>query len=102
MKVLVRFVDEEHWYRWTWSVDRRAMWEAIPEQQRDAVRARAYEALESCRFGDGRIGFDQEAGSRSGGARDRRQLGGTVTEDRVGRLHDRAAPPSSWRHRVCR
>ena len=60
LTVPVRFVDEEHWYRWTWSVDRRAMWEAIPEQQRDAVRARAYEALESCRFGDGRIGFDQE------------------------------------------
>ena len=60
MNVPVRFVDDEHWYRWTWSVDRRAMWEAIPEQQRDAVRARAYEALGGCRFGDGRIGFDQE------------------------------------------
>lgn len=57
--VSVRFTDHEHWYRWSWSVGQRAMWEAIPEADRPQVQAQAYEALDGCRDADGRIGFDQ-------------------------------------------
>ncbi len=58
--VRVRFDDEDHWHAWTWSVGQRAMWEAVPEDQREAVRAEAYRRLQRCRDADGRIGFDQD------------------------------------------
>ena len=57
--VSARFDDEEHWHRWTWSVGHRAMWEAIPEEQRPAALAEAYAVLDGCRDAEGRIGFDQ-------------------------------------------
>ena len=56
----VRFVDEEHWHTWTWSVGQRAFWEFVPPDERGAVRAEAYRRLQSCRDEDGRIGFDQD------------------------------------------
>ncbi len=59
MTVPVRFEDEEHWRRWTWSVGQRRMWEAIPPGERDMVRAAAYARLDHCRDAEGRIGFDQ-------------------------------------------
>jgi hypothetical protein len=55
----VRFDDEDHWYRWSWSVGQRQRWEAVPVQRRAALRAAAYERLDGCRDADGRIGFDQ-------------------------------------------
>ena len=58
--VSVRFTDHDHWYRWSWSVGQRAMWEAIPEQKRPEVKALAYEQLETCRDESGQIGFDQQ------------------------------------------
>jgi SAM-dependent methyltransferase len=60
LTVPVRFADEEHWHTWTWSVGQRAMWEAVLEEQRAAVRAQAFERLQDNRDGDGRIGFDQQ------------------------------------------
>jgi SAM-dependent methyltransferase len=56
----VRFADKDQWYDWSRSVGLRAVWEGIPEDQRDSVRAQAYEALEQTRDADGRIGFDQD------------------------------------------
>jgi len=57
--VAVRFADADHWYRWSWSVGQRAMWEAVPAGERPGVQAEAYRRLERCRDDDGRIGFDQ-------------------------------------------
>lgn len=56
----VRFADVEHWYRWTWSVAQRAMWEAVPDAQRATVRAAAFERVDACRDAAGRIGFEQQ------------------------------------------
>ena len=59
-RMRVRFADKDQWHDWSWSVGLRAVWEAIPTDERDAVRARAYDALEQTRDTDGRIGFDQD------------------------------------------
>lgn len=59
MTVQTRFEDEDQWYRWTWSVGQRRMWEAVPEDEREQVRAAASERLDATRDADGRIGFDQ-------------------------------------------
>lgn len=55
----VRFVDEDQWYEWSWSVGQRGMWERVPAEERPQVRRQAYEKLQQCRDADGRIGFDQ-------------------------------------------
>lgn len=59
MDLDVRFDDEEHWLRWSWSVGQRAMWEFVPEADRLAVRREAFERLDDCRDESGRIGFGQ-------------------------------------------
>lgn len=56
----VRFSDKDHWYEWSRSVGLRAVWEAIPDDQRDDIRAQAYDALDHTRDADGRMGFDQD------------------------------------------
>jgi ubiquinone/menaquinone biosynthesis C-methylase UbiE len=56
----VRFEDPEHWYRWSYSVGQRRMWDSIPEDQRDEVRAEAFRRLDKVRDEHGRIGFDQQ------------------------------------------
>ena len=56
----VRFTDKDQWYDWSRSVGLRAIWESIPDGQRDNIRAQAYEALEQTRDADGRMGFDQD------------------------------------------
>jgi len=55
----VRFGDEHHWHRWSLSTGQRAFWEMVPAHRRDEVREEAFRRLQSCRDGDGRIGFDQ-------------------------------------------
>lgn len=55
----VRFRDADHWEAWTWSTGQRRMWEAVPLEERDAVRAQAADRLEVCRDEEGRIGFEQ-------------------------------------------
>jgi SAM-dependent methyltransferase len=57
--VPVRFDDEEHWYRWSWSTGQRAAWENVPAGDRPALRAEAGQLLRGCRRSDGRLGFDQ-------------------------------------------
>jgi SAM-dependent methyltransferase len=61
MTVPVRFDDEDHWYRWTWSTGRRGWWEAVPPGDRETLRSAAHQALDRCRDAEGRIGFDQVA-----------------------------------------
>lgn len=55
----VRFDDEEHWHRWSWSVGQRGMWEFVPEGERSAVRAQAFQRLQGTRDEAGRVGFRQ-------------------------------------------
>ena len=55
----VRFTDADQWYQWSWSTGQRRMWELVPEGERDAVRARASELLESTKDETGSPGFDQ-------------------------------------------
>jgi ubiquinone/menaquinone biosynthesis C-methylase UbiE len=59
-KYEVRFTDKDQWYEWSRSVGLRAIWEAIPDDQREDIRAQAYDALEQTRDADGRMGFDQD------------------------------------------
>lgn len=58
-EVSVTFSDTDQWHDWSWSHGQRAMWEAVPKEARDAVRAEAYELLEGCREPDGRISLAQ-------------------------------------------
>jgi ubiquinone/menaquinone biosynthesis C-methylase UbiE len=60
--VAVRFTDHEHWLRWTMSHGQSLMWDLVPPGERDAVRERAFAALEATRDvnPDGRIGFEQQ------------------------------------------
>jgi ubiquinone/menaquinone biosynthesis C-methylase UbiE len=60
VRLPVRFVDKDQWHDWSWSVGLRAVWEAMPADVREQVRARAYDALEQTRDADGRMGFDQD------------------------------------------
>lgn len=55
-----RFDDADHWYRWSMSVGQRQFWKAIPPEQLGTVRTEVFAAVERCRDGDGRIGFDQQ------------------------------------------
>ena len=53
------FNDAEHWLTWSWSHGQRAMWEAVPDADRAAVRAGATELLESIAAADGEIRLTQ-------------------------------------------
>ena len=44
--VRAEFADPQQWLDFSWSHGQRALWEAVPGQERDAVRARAVEVLE--------------------------------------------------------
>lgn len=54
--VRASFASPEQWLDFSWSHGQRAMWEAVPEQERDDVRQRALTLLES--FGD--LSFSQD------------------------------------------
>ena len=58
--VPVRFDGPDDWYRWTMSHGQRQMWDAVPADEIDAVRARGAAALEAGRRPDGSLGFDQQ------------------------------------------
>jgi ubiquinone/menaquinone biosynthesis C-methylase UbiE len=49
------FADQDDWWAWTWSHGARGMWEQIPCDRLEEVRALAYEAIESIRDNDGAI-----------------------------------------------
>jgi SAM-dependent methyltransferase len=55
----VRFADKDQWHAWSRSVGLRAVWESIPADRMEEVKAQAYEALDRTRDADGRMGFDQ-------------------------------------------
>ena len=58
-ELAVRFESKEHWHEWSWSQGTRGMWELVPASQRPAVLEQVFDALESCRDEQGRIGYDQ-------------------------------------------
>ena len=57
--VAARFADHDQWYRWSWSVGQRAMWEAVPEERRPEVKALAYQRLDANLAEQGWMGFEQ-------------------------------------------
>jgi ubiquinone/menaquinone biosynthesis C-methylase UbiE len=59
LAVTPRFDSCEHWYRWSMSVGQRRFWQSVPAEQLDAVKAEIFAAVDRCRDGSGRIGFDQ-------------------------------------------
>jgi hypothetical protein len=56
----IDFGNPDTWYRWSMSVGQRAMWEAVPDGERETVRAAAYSMLERMAQETGRIGFEQD------------------------------------------
>jgi len=55
----VRFADAEQWHAFTWSVGQRAMWLAVPEEQRADVRVEAERRIASYADPDGSVTFTQ-------------------------------------------
>ena len=55
----VRFVDADQWHAFTWSTGQRAMWMAVPEDERPAVRAAAEQVLAGLADTDGSITVEQ-------------------------------------------
>jgi ubiquinone/menaquinone biosynthesis C-methylase UbiE len=58
--VEVTFADAGEWYTFSRSHGQRAMWDATPAADHDAVRATAAERLEQARGADGRIHLTQQ------------------------------------------
>ncbi len=54
------FTSPEQWLEFSWSHGQRAMWEAVPEDQRDDVRRRALELLGEVERRDGGLRFTQD------------------------------------------
>ncbi len=54
--VRASFANAQQWLDFSWSHGQRAMWEAVPEEERDDVRQRAFALLEG--FGD--MSFTQD------------------------------------------
>lgn len=57
--VPVVFADPGQWEAFSWSVGQRAMWEAVPEPDRAAVRAEAFRRLAELGADDGPVTFTQ-------------------------------------------
>jgi ubiquinone/menaquinone biosynthesis C-methylase UbiE len=55
----VRFADAVQWHAFTWSVGQRAMWLAVPDQQRADVRAEAERRIAAYAEPDGSVTFTQ-------------------------------------------
>jgi hypothetical protein len=58
-EVEARFDDAEHFLRFTWSHGQRAMWEAVPDAHRAALRTQIVETLDTMRDDDGHLAFVQ-------------------------------------------
>ena len=54
------FDSPEHWVEFSWSHGQRAMWEQVPEDERDGLRQRVVELLREVERQDGRLGFGQD------------------------------------------
>jgi SAM-dependent methyltransferase len=59
LELPVRFADAEQWHAFTWSVGQRAMWLAVPEDERADVRAEAERRIASYADPDGSVTFTQ-------------------------------------------
>jgi ubiquinone/menaquinone biosynthesis C-methylase UbiE len=57
--VQAHFQDAEHWLTFSWSHGQRAMWEMVPDSERDAVRKRLVEKLEGYADAGGQVTFSQ-------------------------------------------
>lgn len=57
--VPVRFADAGQWHAFSWSTAQRAMWLAVPEPERPALRAEAERRLAAHAGPDGAITFEQ-------------------------------------------
>lgn len=60
LEVPVTLDDPEHWRAWSWSHGQRAMWESVPESDREMVMGAATERLHAARGPDGRITLTQQ------------------------------------------
>jgi ubiquinone/menaquinone biosynthesis C-methylase UbiE len=56
----VRFEDHDAWHRWSRSHGQLQLWESVPAEEVDRVRAEAVEAMDGAVRPDGRLGFDQQ------------------------------------------
>jgi ubiquinone/menaquinone biosynthesis C-methylase UbiE len=59
LEVPVTFADPEQWRAWSWSHGQRAMWESVPESDREKVMESATERLDAARGPDGRVTLTQ-------------------------------------------
>ena len=60
MAVSVTFEDPAQWRTWSRSHGQMAMWESVPESDREDVMATAAERLDAARGPDGRITLTQQ------------------------------------------
>ncbi len=58
-QIEVRFAGPSSWHDFTWSTGQRAMWLAVPDEQRPAVRAAAEEILAETTAPDGSVSLMQ-------------------------------------------
>jgi SAM-dependent methyltransferase len=59
LEVSVTFEDPAQWRNWSCSHGQRAMWESVPESDREEVMAIAAERLDAARGPEGRISLTQ-------------------------------------------
>jgi hypothetical protein len=52
--------DADHLMEWTWSHGQRAMWEAVPAEEHEALRARVRDLVSRSGEPDGSVRFDQD------------------------------------------
>lgn len=57
---VTHFADEEQWHAWSWSHGMRGMWEQVPDDRRDEVRAQAFEHLAAMRESVGGLVLEQD------------------------------------------
>ena len=60
LSLAVEFADAEQWYRFSMSVGQRAMWLAVPPEQRESVKRDALNRLRETARADGSLGFVQD------------------------------------------
>ncbi len=60
LEVSAVFRDAEHWVEWSWSHGQRAMWEAVPQEQHQQVRAEIARILSAAQDPSGTITLRQQ------------------------------------------